>query len=111
MDGTRFLVRAKRAPMTTPRKISGSILCTLKCARAKTIELTRIEHHTGMYFVNEGRRKPRKTISSHMGAHTETTIMYNPIATGSLAKIDCSTLERIEPLSQLPRVIEEVFDH
>lgn len=95
MEGTRFLDRAKRAPITTPRSISGSILCTLKCARAKTTELARIEHHTGMYFVKEGRRKPRKTISSHIGAHTETTTTYNPIATGSRAKIDCSTLDRV----------------
>ncbi|KAL5727182.1 hypothetical protein ACHQM5_000406 [Ranunculus cassubicifolius] len=46
-----------------------------------------------MYFVNEGRRNPRKTISSHIGAHTATTMAYKAIATGSLATIDCSTLE------------------
>lgn len=82
-------------PITTPRNISGSILCTLKCARANATELTRIEHHTGMYLVKDGRRKPRKTISSHTGAHTETTSAYSPIATGSRAMIDCSTLESV----------------
>jgi hypothetical protein len=73
MDGRRFLDLAKTAPITTPRNTSGSILCILKCAKAKTTELTKIEHHTGMYFVKEGRRNPRKTISSQMGAQTETT--------------------------------------
>lgn len=95
IDGIKFLDLVKMTPITTPRKISGSILCTLKCARAKATELTRIAHHTGMYLVKEGRRKPRKTISSHTGAHTETTIAYKVIATGSLAAIDYSRLERV----------------
>lgn len=93
IDGNRFLDRANIAPITSPRKTSGSILCTLKCAKAKTTELTNIAHHTGMYFVNEGSKKPLKTISSHTGAHTETTIAYSAIATGSRARIDCSTLD------------------
>jgi len=95
IDGNRFLDRVKITPITIPRKISGSILCTLKCARAKTTELTSIAQHTGMYLVKEGRRKPRKTISSQTGAQIETTTAYNAIATGSRAKIDCSTLERV----------------
>ncbi|OVA01869.1 hypothetical protein BVC80_9079g3 [Macleaya cordata] len=73
--------------------MSGSILCALKCASANATELTRIEHQTGMYLVNEGRRNPRKTISSQTGAHTDTTMAYRAIATGSRATIDCSTLE------------------
>ncbi|KAL1182537.1 hypothetical protein V6Z11_A02G123300 [Gossypium hirsutum] len=36
----------KQPPITIPRKISGSILCTLKCASAKATELTSIAHHT-----------------------------------------------------------------
>lgn len=95
MDGNRFLDRAKTTPITIPKKISGNILRTLKCARAKATELTSIAHQTGMYLVNEGSRKPRKTISSHTGAQIETTIAYSAMATGSLAKIDCSTLERV----------------
>lgn len=95
IDGNRFLDRAKTAPITTPRKISGSILCMLKCAKAKTTELTSIAHHTGMYFVKEGRRKPLKTISSHTGAQTDTTITYSAIATRSHANTDCSTLDRV----------------
>lgn len=95
IEGNRFLDLANTTPITTPRNISGSILCTLKCARAKATELTSIAHHTGMYLVKEGSKKPRKTISSHTGAQTETTIAYNAIATGSRAIIDCSTLEMV----------------
>uniref|UniRef100_M1AW49 Prenyl-dependent CAAX protease n=1 Tax=Solanum tuberosum TaxID=4113 RepID=M1AW49_SOLTU len=96
MDGNKFLERPYITPITTPRKISGNILCTLKCAKAKAIELIRIEHHTGMYFVNEGRRNPLNTISSQRGAHTTSTNAYNAIATGSRANIDCSTLESVK---------------
>lgn len=95
MDGNRFLDRVNTAPITTPRKMSGSILCTLKCAIAKKTELTNIAHHTGMYLVKEGRRKPLNTISSQTGAQTDTTIAYRAIATGSRANIDCSTLDRV----------------
>ena len=95
IDGSKFLDRVYITPITIPRNIRGSILCMLKCARAKAIELTSIAHHTGMYLVREGSRKPRKTISSHTGAQTDTTVAYNSIATGSLALIDCSTLERV----------------
>jgi len=95
IDGNKFRDLVNITPITTPRKISGSILCTLKCASAKATELTNIAHQTGMYLVKDGRRKPRKTISSHTGAHTETTIAYSAIATGSRAAIDCSTLERV----------------
>lgn len=73
IDVNRFRDLAKTAPSTIPRNTSGSILCTLKCAKANATELTKIEHHTGIYLVNEGRRKPRKTISSQTGAQTETT--------------------------------------
>ncbi|KAF5197768.1 hypothetical protein FRX31_012645 [Thalictrum thalictroides] len=95
IDAKRFLDLVKTAPITIPRKMSGSILCALKCARANTTELTRIEHQTGMYLVKEGSRNPRNTISSHIGAHIATTIAYSTIATGSLATIDCSTLETV----------------
>ncbi|KAI4370264.1 hypothetical protein MLD38_018631 [Melastoma candidum] len=74
MEGIRFLDRVKRTPITNPRKMSSSILCTLKCARANTTELTIMVHHTGMYLVREGRRKPRNTISSQTGAHIVTTM-------------------------------------
>lgn len=73
IDGRRFLVLANTVPITTPSSIRGSILCILKCARAKATELTKIEHHTGIYFVSDGRRNPRNTISSQMGAQTDTT--------------------------------------
>jgi len=46
-----------------------------------------------MYRVKEGSRNPLNTISSQMGAHTETTMAYIAIATGSRAIIDCSTLD------------------
>lgn len=73
IEGNRFLDRTNITPITMPRNTSGNILCGLKCAKANATELINMAHHTGMYLVKEGRRKPRKTISSQMGAQTETT--------------------------------------
>lgn len=95
IEGSRFLDLAYIIPITTPRNTRGNILWTLKCARAKATELTRMEEETGMYLVREGRRKPLNTTSSHMGAHTTNTRAYSDMATGSLARMDCSTLERV----------------
>jgi|APAra0007618257_1042622.scaffolds.fasta_scaffold00665_2 hypothetical protein len=93
IEGNKFLDLANIKPNTTPRNTNGNILCTLKCAKANAIELTRIAHQTGMYLVRDGNKNPLNTISSQTGAQIDTTTAYSAIATGSLAIIDCSTLE------------------
>ena len=93
IDANRLRDLAKTPPITTPRNINGNTLCTLKCASANAAALSRIDHGRGMYRVRDGRRKPRNTISSHIGAHTVTTTAYKAIATGSRATMDCSTLD------------------
>lgn len=93
IEASKFLVRAYTTPITTPRNTNGNSRCVLKCASANATALATMDHETGMYFVKEGRRKPRNTISSQIGAHMETTTAYRAIATGSRATIDCSTLE------------------
>lgn len=62
MEGIRFFVCVKRVFIIILRRISGSIFCILKCVRVNIIELIIIEYYTGMYFVNDGRRKFRKII-------------------------------------------------
>ena len=59
--------------MSIPRKVKGMSLSKLKCARAKIKELKRMATSIRKYFVNDGRRNPRKIISSHTGATSDTT--------------------------------------
>ena len=59
--------------MSTPRNVSGIKRSMLKCARAKISELDKMETSIRKYLVKDGKRKPRKIVSSHTGATNETT--------------------------------------
>ena len=74
MMGARiFFDRANTTHMSIPKNVNGISRSILKCASAKIRELSSTETSIRKYRVKDGRRKPRKIISSHTGATRDTT--------------------------------------
>ena len=67
----RFRVRQYTDPATAPTHRSCNVSPVLwSCTRANTTVVTASAFNVGMYLVSDGRRNPRKTVSSMMGART-----------------------------------------
>tara|TARA_B100000767_G_C19239006_1_gene318447 strand:+ start:227 stop:499 length:273 start_codon:yes stop_codon:yes gene_type:complete len=73
MGAKIFFDRRYTTHMSIPKNVNGINRSMLKCASAKISELSKMETSIRKYLVNDGRRKPRKIISSHTGATNETT--------------------------------------